>query len=345
MMNEKITVYPDTQIYIFCPNNLVTGGPEALHQLRWYMERLGYTAYLVYDFTGNTVCPPRYEKYVPRVVRADEVEDGERNVVIVSESQTTTLRHFRNVRRCVWFLSYVYADYKKSRALIVCKNVVKFALRACTLGRVAIPYSRFPVRDKEGVYYLCGSEYAMQKLRARRVAWVKMFVEPISKEFLERGGCMNPTVDGRSDVVLYNPSKPSRVMKKLLKRGDIAFRPLKGYTPDELIDVYRESKLYVDFGSFGGPERIPKESVYNGTCLIVARKNAAVNDFDVAIPERYKIARYNDVRLVAKTIKEVLADYDANIGEFASFREKIDNLEDNFLAQIREIFQVEHEQS
>ena len=35
-------------------------------------------------------------------------------------------------------------------------------------------------------------------------------------------------------------------------------------TPEEISDLFRKVKLYVDFGNFPGPERLPKEAVYNG---------------------------------------------------------------------------------
>lgn len=50
-------VYSDTIIYIFCPPDKVTGGPEALHQLRYYMESLGYNAQMIYYYS-NKMTPP-----------------------------------------------------------------------------------------------------------------------------------------------------------------------------------------------------------------------------------------------------------------------------------------------
>ena len=135
MAEHSLQVYPDTKIYICCPDQLVTGGPEALHQLRWYLERLGYSAYLVYSISEHTVCPPRYEKYVPKVVSWRDIEDDARNILIAVESETTFLRYFHNLRPCIWFLSFGYADLKKSRALIVCKNIIKFFIRVLTLGK------------------------------------------------------------------------------------------------------------------------------------------------------------------------------------------------------------------
>lgn len=139
-------------------------------------------------------------------------------------------------------------------------------------------------------------------------------------------------------MVLYNPSKPSATAAELLKRNDISFLPLKGYSPEELIALFRRSKLYIDFGEFGGPERLPKESVLNGTLLLVGKRAAAVNDFDVAIPDKYKMENYADVEAVAEKIKYMLANYDGLIDDFAPFRKKIEGLKDGFVDSIRKIF-------
>ena len=50
MKNKKphISLTNQSKIYIYCQANLRTGGPEALHQLRYYMEMCGLNAYIVY---------------------------------------------------------------------------------------------------------------------------------------------------------------------------------------------------------------------------------------------------------------------------------------------------------
>ena len=343
---NSIRINKDSKIFIFCPNGLVTGGPEALHQLRFYMEQEGYQAYLVYEFSGNLNPPERYMEYEPKVVSFQQVTDDKRNVLIVPEVSIGILQVYHSIQKCVWFLSWGYYDISvKDRLLIGCKNIVKrffncFIFDPERKFRLQI----FSRRKQKNVLYCCGSEYAYQHVVSDlKVSDAVMLVEPISMDFLREGPAKNLTSCGRGDIVLYNPSKPSEVMRKLLERTDIQFQPLKGYTPVELIEIYRKSKLYIDFGQFGGPERIPKESVYNGTCVLVGRRNAAENDFDVAIPGAFKIGDFENVDAIADRIRDMLLHYDDLIGEFAHFRNKIDNLEQNFKEQIRSIFLMQEE--
>ncbi len=133
----------------------------------------------------------------------------------------------------------------------------------------------------------------------------------------------------------------SKRMEIILKRNSFDFVPLKGLSSKQLIEKYRSSKLYVDFGAFPGPERIPKETVYNGMVILVTKNNASVNDFDIAIPEKYKLLPKLSVKKVEEQMKYMLDNYDSIVDDFAAFREKIDNLENNFIAQIRNIFKFE----
>ena len=75
-----------------------------------------------------------------------------------------------------------------------------------------------------------------------------------------------------------------------------------------------------------------------GANILVAYKNAAKNDFDIAIPEQYKIKDYNNEELVVKLIKEMLTNYDKQYNDFEKFRVQIDKLESNFIVAIKTIF-------
>ena len=166
---------------------------------------------------------------------------------------------------------------------------------------------------------------------------VTLLVEPLGLGFLGENN-VDLSSKNRSDSVLYNPSKNSKTLQKLLKRTDIIFKPISGYQDFELVDLFRNSKLYIDFGFFGCPERLPKETVLNGTMLLVGKRNASVNSFDIAIPDKYKIEDADDIEFIASKIKQMLLDYDQIIGDFRGFREKIINLEPNFIKSIKSIF-------
>ena len=127
-------------------------------------------------------------------------------------------------------------------------------------------------------------------------------------------------------------------MAELLERGRFNYVPLKGYTPAGLAEMYKKAKLYVDFGEFGGPERMPKEAVYFGCNILVANHNAAANDFDVAIPRKYKVDDGETAEQIENRISDLLADYKAQNAEFLSFKLKVEGLEMNFMNQLECLF-------
>lgn len=332
-------VYSNTKIYIFCPEKAVSGGPDALHQLYYYLRQCSYDANLVYFFSENTQCEERFEKYDPKIISYKEMIDSEENIIVMPESATYALKRYKNMRKCIWWLGYYWYDGKRPKCWVICRNMIKFVLnRFKRKDARKYVYEHFAVKITKDMYHFCGSQYVYDILTARKFSNVEMLVEPLSLDFINRGMADDLTSANRSDLIPYNPAKPSRIMKKLLLRSDLRFIPIKGMPLSQVIDLFRRSKLYIDFGKFGGPERLPKESVYNGTCLLVGKRNAAVNDFDVAIPAEFKIADYNNEELVVARIKDVLTNYDAYIAKFQHFREKIDNLESNFIQAIKDYF-------
>lgn len=339
MKNKKphISLTNQSKIYIYCQANLRTGGPEALHQLRYYMEMCGLNAYIVYTGIkeGILPTPDRYLKYFTEkkgVATLDEIEDVEENCVIVSESQTCELRKVKYAQKVIWWLSVVNRDTNYFGRVFNLKTRLKRFYLCHAFWR---PYVRPYPRDK--AINICASKFAYEYVTKTLGLPAFYMIEPISKEFLDRGVIQeNSTI--RENSVAYNPSKPSKIMDKLLNRKDINFIPIKNMTPEEISDLFRKVKLYVDFGNFPGPERLPKEAVYNGANILVAYKNAAKNDFDIAIPEQYKIKDYNNEELVVKLIKEMLTNYDKQYNDFEKFRVQIDKLESNFIVAIKTIF-------
>lgn len=338
--NCAIKIKENSIIYILCPGGLITGGPDALHQLAYYLTRLGYNAKMSYYGNEDAPVPDIYKKYSPSVVPLKEIADERQNVIICPESFTVLLKNYKYAQICVWWLSYIYYSghfMPKLPRLVKFKNAIKQALNFFLPKGKKLEYGG-PFKIDGTVINLCGSKYAYEQIRRLHIHRRAMLVEPLSLEFLKSGVSENLTSAGRSDVVLYNPSKPSDIMAELLKRDDISFLPLKGYSPEELIGLFRKSKLYIDFGEFGGPERLPKESVLNGTLLLVGKRGAAVNDFDVAVPDKYKMENYDDAAAAAEKIKYMLANYDALIGDFAPFRKKIEGLKSGFTDSIQKIF-------
>ncbi|MGC9151782.1 MAG: hypothetical protein ACP5F6_08490 [Microbacter sp.] len=295
------------------------------------MEQTGFNSFLVYfDIKeGIPLTPERYKIYQPKFKHKDEIEDIESNSLIAAESFSIQLNNYTKIKKYIWWLSVSYADRSPQSNIRKIKNLIKVTLR---LREKPTNHFNFSIQD---CINLCGSKYAYQFLEKRGIKNVKYLIEPISKPFLE-----TPTNNHyeRNNIILYNPAKPSKTMKKLLDHNKFNFKLLQGYNTSELSELYQKAKLYIDFGLFGGPERMPKEAVYFGCTILVGKRNAAKNNYDVAIPNKYKIKKIDDLQKIEKRINYMLNHYDQNIDDFKPFQNQIRNLENNFIQQIAKIF-------
>lgn len=320
--------------YIFTPARFCSGGPEALHQLAYYMRKLGMDAYTVfYTYSGFPDVQPidRYKQYEVSVVGYGEIEDKTYNYVIAPENAPWCLNGFKQAQKCIWWLSVAYNDVREGTAKV---RLVHFKRKMLRQDVGNYRNVAFNIRN---CWHLCGSAYAFEEVtKMFPSSVVKYMVEPISLDFLKMGNDNLPTK--REDEVLYNPSKPSIVMNKLLERGRFNYVPLKGLTPEGLAEKYKSAKLYVDFGLFGGPERMPKEAVYFGCNILVACHNASTNNFDVAIPQQYKVKDETSVEQIENCIANMLAHYENQNIDFLPFKEKVERLEANFMEQLIGIF-------
>lgn len=320
--------------YIFTTAKTCTGGPEALHQLAYYMRELGMDAYTVYyTYSGFPKAQPieRYMQYEVEVVAYEEVEDKADNFVIAPENAPWCLNGFKKAQKCIWWLSLHANEVKKGSFR------EKLVLMKRKLFHQDATFYRHIDYNPDNCWHLCASKHTyLYVSELYKKSKVDYLVEPISLDFLKMGNANLPTE--REDIVLYNPSKPSPIMKELLERARFNYVPLRGFTPAGLAERYKRSKLYVDFGHFGGPERMPKEAVFYGCNILVANHNAASNDFDVAIPMKYKVDDGETAEQIENRIVDMLTQYEKQVLDFRSFKQKVEGLEDNFMKQLKELF-------
>lgn len=322
------------RFYIFTPADVCSGGPEALHQLAYYMRKLGMEAYTVYyTYLGfpEAQTIERYKQYEVEAAAFDEIEDVDGNYVIAPENAPWCLNSFKKAQKCIWWLSVAYNEVKEGAGK---EKLIRLKRK---VFHQDVSNYRHVVYDLGKCMHLCGSKYAYLEVEKRlSKGSVEYMVEPISLDFLRISNTDLPTE--REDLVLYNPAKPSKIMKELLERGKFKYVPLKGFTPEGLAEMYKKAKLYVDFGEFGGPERMPKEAVYYGCNILVANHNAAANDFDVAIPQKYKVDDNETAEQIEKRIDDMLANYEVQNVDFLPFKQKVEGLEGNFMSQLENIF-------
>lgn len=342
----KLKVHKDTTIYVLAPTNIVSGGPEALHQMVYYLTKCGYKAVLTYPFeeiSHGYEIHESYKKYVDSYIALEDAVDNKENILIFPEGYG--LQHFSKfkvIQKAVWFLSvdnyrtYFNKDYPMRQKMKTLMRKMKYTLMSMfNMG--------FAIRN-DATVKLAASFYAYDYLSKFKVN-PRLLIEPISLEFIEyykKCHYSFPAEDDRKNIILYNPKKGDNEfmvgqLRPLLPEYD--FVPLRGLTHEEMIELMNTSKVYIDFGTFPGAERIPKEAVVCGLCITTGRNGASNYHGDVPIPERYKFKAYKtDLQQVAVSIRDLIENYSERIGDFDEYRKTVYCLEDNFIKQIKEVF-------
>jgi len=338
------------QVYVFCPYGTETGGPEALHQLVYYINKISHIAKIVYiDIAKkNKQIPSAYKVYVSDYLLLEDIVDNEDNIIICPETTISFLNKFEKCKKYIWWLSVdnnTNNKKKKKIQRVITKIFDINTYKKIFTGKYSIKKINTFIKNKNYVFdnedksitHLCASYYAYDYVSKKTKNKCLLLIEPISLFYLQQGKYLESSI--RKDVVLYNPAKNYKFTKKIVKKNkSIKFLPLKGYSQKELLELYRTSKLYIDFGTFPGAERIPKEAVYNG-CVVITGKNGASKFYeDVPLPESNKIeSKIKNIPLISKKIIDVLRDYPNEIKKCSEYVKTVDNLESNFIKQIQTI--------
>jgi len=120
----------------------------------------------------------------------------------------------------------------------------------------------------------------------------------------------------------------------------IKWIPLQNMNLDELTVMYSRAKLYVDFGTHPGKDRIPREAVIHYCCLLTNKKGSARYYEDVPIDDAYKISDSElNATLLQERISNIFKHYSTQIQNFESYRNIIKEEKSRFEQQINSIFQ------
>lgn len=330
------------KIFVLCPYNSVTGGPDALHQLVYYLNRNGYNANIVYSdiHSYKHSIPEPYRVYINDYLLIKDIQDTKEAAMIIPETLTCFLDQFKNVRKYVWWLS-VDNFKKKHNIRYYFKKLLNFKPYKLFTLINKIKSNKVNLNDHDDLINLYASYYAKEFLEKKYPNFkAYKLIEPISLFFLNQGMYLENI--NRKNEVLYNPKKNYEFTLQLIKYGEangLKFKPLIGYNQQELLELYRHSKIYIDFGNFPGAERIPKEAVYNGCLILTGLNGASANQRDVPISNEYKIASNKEnIAIIVDKIKSMIADYDKLVNAFEKYRQVVDELENEFVNCLNKIF-------
>lgn len=294
-----------------CPSGLATGGTEGIHNLVHTLNRVGADAKILYTDAKGDPQPKEFAKYECDYVT--ELPKGFDGLVIFPEvwgNQVTDPKYAKMDVAINWQGVDVYAWHNKYE-----KN--KFLKRADTI-------------------HIANSEYAMEHLKGLGLSPIKIS-DCLNDDFFE------PFEDNteRGNVILYNPVSIKMthfqevVMNRCINEHGIRFKMLEGYTRRELMDIFRHSKLYIDFGVFSGRERLPREAVTQGCCILTSTTGTAGYYADNSIPDMYKV---ESVPEAIRMIDYVLTRYVKCRFDFDEYRRLLWEDKKNYLEEVRRLY-------
>ena len=323
---KQIRPFPTKQvnkIYLVCPPNVQTGGPEAMHQLcdKINAKETNVSSFMLYvedrggraHFVKHAKSLAAYSIYPNLKVCASlEDADTESCLIIWPECWTNLIDALQTGehQKAIWWLS-------------VNNNNGKF--------------QEWCRRD---ILHLYQSEYAKCHIiknlekTASQINDVEAFITkqvlPMTEYIPQRHGCQFKGLPLEHEI-LYNPLKGIHYTDEIRRRGEskFLFTPIGGkkrLSPLEVTKLLSQAKVYIDFGPHPGMDRLPREAAIANCIVITNKEGAAFHDEDVPIPADYKIGTF-DVERIHKLLKDSVENYKEKTKEFDSYRNWISSQE------------------
>ncbi|MEB3244313.1 MAG: hypothetical protein VKO44_11840 [Cyanobacteriota bacterium] len=296
-------------IYVFCPARIVTGGPEAVHQLVHKLRCFGRDARIVPVPDVPNPALLQYRNYRVRFARS--IDDHQRNVLITTEVNPRALDRYRLIQKAIWWLS---VDFHETLT-----EPFEFGAPHC-----------------ERVKHLVQSAYAESFVRQRGVKTIHYLSDYLNQIYMRPAGRQR-----KNDNILYTPVKGADAVVQRLRQADPTLRwlALRGMTRKKHAQTMRQAKVYVDFGSHPGKDRQPREAVVNGCCVIVGASGSARFEQDMPIQLTYKFnLNHADEQAILATIRRCLSDYAMRIHDFDAYATRVRREERIFEREVEALF-------
>jgi len=327
----------DSIVYVICPANIKTGGTELAHQLVYQLNACGINSSICYicGKSRPVVCTG-FEQYVQVFVTLDDVDDNEKNVVVIPESWTFLIHKFKHIRIAVWWMSV--DNYLKNYSILFA--IKRYGLRQGlkTLAKKFVnEYSQLSIQSlKEIKIHFVQSEYARIFLKSMGIDAVGL------SDYINDLYCNNiVNRSKKEDIIVYNPSKGGKVTSEIKKqyKGKGEWIPLINMTNEEMRNTLSRAKVYIDFGPFPGKDRIPREAAMSFCCLITGTLGASGNKLDLPIDDNYRFSSpLKNILLITEKINDCIENYDLRINDFEEMRHITKNEKALFERQVRNIF-------
>lgn len=290
------------KIYINCPGAVLAGGVESLFQLSDAINTLGGEAIMIWDKQHKNPIPARYSHY--NIKHSNEIEDDAKNWIIYPEVWTEKLGSYKNLKQCIWWLS------------------------------VTNNHGKFKDFSNSNILHFYQSFFALEFLQKNGVENYLPLFDYVNEKYTEQ----SYNIDQKQNIVCYNPVKGSSITGEIIKLNpEIKFVPIINMNEIQMIDFFKTTKIYMDFGHHPGRDRIPRESAILGNCVLTNTQGSAGFHNDIPINRKYKI---DDITKVGTIIKECFENYETVIEDFSIYRSSIKNQKEQLYNLCKQNFEL-----
>ena len=332
------------KIYMLAPFGVATGGVELAHQLVDYLRNRNQDAVIVYinhdtlEISTNQAITKEYANY--NILTSSTIEDEKANIIVLPEIYFDFIYKYRNIDIACWWMS---VDNHYSNACLF--DMLRFnssfrktisILKNAALGKIKI--YRNSISDLKAnsnrIVHFYQSHYAQYHLYSKGFSRVLPLSDFINTEFETSLNVQ------KEDIILYNPSKGFLFTQEIIKKmPHRKFVPLERMTRKQLVEIMSRAKLYIDFGHFPGKDRLPRETVISGCCLITGKLGASFYYEDLPIDESYKFeTNRKNIKAICDKIDFVINNYDQCINDFAFYKNRILKEKEIFFNEIEDFF-------
>ncbi len=356
--NKKIYTNRFKKIYLMVPANVSTGGPEALHQLGFVLKNFFNKKVQIFYVPKNTPNPvhENYKKY--SIDFTNEIEDSSDNLIIIPEyfNFLKITLNFKNIKKIIWWLSidnYIGSRFrikntKTLRSIYkipynfvdIFNSITNFPFGIITLEdylKFLYKFRDFKKFDEinQANFHLVQSHYAYDFLK-NKFEFVDFLSDFIREDLLNNKIDFNKK---KENIICYNPQKSNKFMNLFIKKNNFKFIPLINLNHNQIINILSKSKIYMDIGSHPGKDRMPREAVLLGNCILTNLKGSAGNSHDLSIPKEFKFAeKSSNLKNIKEKINQIFNNYDKEYRKFEAYKKKILNEKDVFVDEIKKLF-------
>lgn len=328
------------KFYIYAPSGVITGGQELLHQLCDSLNNKGQEAYIKYYPNSKCQIPEPYRIYNIKIT--EHVEDLPDNFLILHESQFDRGLKYKNLKLIHWWLSVdnffkgslrylsLFDYYQLWRGLFLKAILVKLYYIAFRRKRIIDLNIKMNYLKKPKIINYAQSFYAIDFLKRNGFQTYYPLSDYINYTF------DNNNISKREDLILYNPKKGIKFTQKLINQFPYyKWIPIVNLSYKEVCDLMNRAKIYIDFGNHPGKDRLPREAILSGLCIITGKRGSAFFYEDIPISERYKFDENSfDETRFKNLIDNIFENFENEIINFSHYRKIIMQSKEKFESEV-----------